>query len=607
MGCTPFYYDNDGDGYGTAVSQCHCVANGLYKAIQTGDCDDDDATKYPGAAAETCDNKDNNCNGVVDEGCDVDGDGYCSALMVVSNITACPKTVIKLGKGDDCDPLNKLVYPSALEVCDGVDNNCNGVIDESCDKDDDQYCDSTLIIVGTPPICPKGGGDCNDNNANMNPASPEICNGVDDNCNKIVDEAGAAGCATWYYDGDQDGVGTNSSQCLCKAGGLYSSALNTDCNDTAPTVAPGKPELCDDLDNDCNGLVDEKCNQDCTPVNGVCTDKYCDSAKITVGNPKVCTGGGGDCNDNNAGIFPTSPEKCNAVDDNCNGIIDENAADQCPLAPNANAVCVLGKCAIGSCNDQFFDLNLSYGDGCECNATDEYEPNETCPAAFQVTDNLSDVGTKEIVSGKLVMATDIDWFKFKAPDIADAGASVCDAYNVRIQFLANPGGLAFEVTRGACPNGANTVCCGQTDFNWFTNYKGADKLSAPVQMPGETAADPSKQSSGFGECPCTTSGSVFGHEWGSSATPANGGPYCKAFKASPNTCIPDGYAFTQCTDDSAWFYVKLYKAGGAPSCASYKLEITNGVYGAPQIFDANTGQPLDAKSGMNGYKETKSL
>ncbi len=606
LGCTPFYFDNDGDGYGTAVSQCHCVANGLYKAILTGDCDDNDAAKFPGAAAEICDNKDNNCNGVIDEGCDVDGDGYCSALLAVTNITACPKTVIKLGKGDDCDPLNKLIYPGAAEVCDGSDNNCNGVVDESCDKDGDLYCDSGLVVIGAPPICPKGGGDCDDNNKIKNPGSAEICNGVDDNCNKLVDEAGATGCVPWYYDGDQDGVGTNSSQCLCAKGGLYSSTLNTDCNDTAPTVAPGKPELCDDLDNDCNGLVDEKCNQDCTPVNGVCTDKYCDSAKITVGNPKVCTAGGGDCDDTNAGIFPTAPEKCNAVDDNCNGIIDENAADQCPLPPNANAVCLLGKCAIGSCNDQFYDLNLAYGDGCECNSTDEYEPNETCAAAYQVTDNLSDIGTKGIVSGKLVMATDIDWFKFKAPDLADSGASVCDPYNVRIQFLANPGGLAFEVSRGACPNGANTVCCGQTDFNWFTNYKGANKDSFPVQKPGETAADPSKQSSGYGECPCSTDGTVFGHEWGYDVPPEYGGPFCKAYKEDYK-CIPDGYEFTKCSDDSSWFYVKLYKAGGAASCALYKLEITNGVYGAPLIIDAGTGEPLDAKSGMNGYKETKTL
>jgi hypothetical protein len=568
LGCTTFYTDSDGDGYGVLPSQCVCGPLSPYNASKNGDCDDTKASVYPNAAAEICDGADNDCNGVTDEGCDIDGDGYCSAAMTVTKNNACPKTVINAAlKGDDCVDTDKLINPSVPELCDDVDNNCNAQIDEQCDKDGDKFCDSAKQIVGTPAVCINGGGDCNDSDIAVNPATAEVCNGKDDNCNKIVDEINATGCTTWYYDGDQDGVGVNSSQCLCGATGLYSSKSNNDCDDACPTCKPGGTESCDGKDNDCDGSVDPGCNAD--------GDGYCTAAKVTIGTPPVCPKGGGDCNDSNGSINPGAAELCNNVDENCNGQTDEGAGGGCPLYANANTICQAGQCVIGSCQAGFYNLNGGISDGCECNGSDFYEPNNTCGSAYVLDSNLTDFssgnGSKDIVAARLVDSTDDDWYAFYGADGADSGTGVCDAYNVRVTFVANPGGLAFDVTRGGCPNGSNTVCCGQTDFNWFTDFKGASN------------GDPSRQYSEYGECPCNTNGNVYAQHSGWNIPPGypgGGGPYCMNYN-SGYVCIPTGFYYTNCQDDSAWYYVHVYKVSGGPVCSSYKLEISNGIYGQP--------------------------
>ncbi|MGD2249191.1 MAG: MopE-related protein [Candidatus Methanofastidiosia archaeon] len=123
-------FDNDNDGY-----------------YPPEDCDDDNSRVHPGAE-EVCDQKDNNCNGVIDEGFDTDNDGY----------TTCQ---------GDCDDDNSQVHPGAEEVCDQKDNNCNGEIDEGFDTDNDGYT-----------TCQ---GDCNDTNSQIHPGAEEPCD-TDYNC-----------------------------------------------------------------------------------------------------------------------------------------------------------------------------------------------------------------------------------------------------------------------------------------------------------------------------------------------------------------------------------------------------------------------------------------
>jgi hypothetical protein len=561
LGCTTFYFDDDGDGYGTSASRCYCAPTGKWSATQSADCDDSDPAKFPGAAAEVCDNIDNNCNGVVDEGCDKDGDGYCDSGLVVSDTTACPNTVISGGKGDDCDDTNSNLKPGATEACDDVDNDCNGSVDNGCDKDGDNFCDSALTVVGTPAVCPLGGGDCDDTKSGVNPNTTEVCDSADNNCNGIIDEAGALGCSQYYYDGDQDGFGVSSVKCTCGPQGFYTASNQSDCNDNCPTCNTGQTELCDGVDNDCDGQVDEGCDND--------GDDYCDANMATVGLPPVCPKGGGDCDDNSSTVNPGHIELCNNKDDNCNGIKDENAAAGCGQKPNATVACVNGSCQIESCDQSFFDLNGFFSDGCECNGNDAYEPNETCSAAKNLgTLNDNDgftYKTKLLVEGKLVDSTDHDWYRVYAQD---SGDSSCDRFNLRVQFLQNPGnGLRFDIHRGGCPNASNGVCCSRTNFNWFTNYKGYAKNYYSSGM------------SEYGQCPCTTNGSVFDTSrqgWNDSGA----GPYCDDYNVG-GVCIPTGYRYTRCQNDSAWFYIHVKKYSGAPACSPYRLELTNGVYGAP--------------------------
>ncbi len=476
--------------------------------------------------------------------------------------SVCPKG------GNDCDDTTSNLSPAQAESCDGQDNNCSGATDEGCNKDGDAYCDATMPVVGTPAICPAGGGDCNDTDKVINPANTEVCDGKDNNCNNKVDDPGSSGCTPFFFDGDNDGYGVGSSLCLCAAEGAYSAKNSLDCNDKCATCKPGGgAELCDGVDNNCNNTVDELCNKD--------GDSYCDAALITVGTPLSCPKGGGDCNDKSKLISPEGIETCNNADENCNGIIDEGSGDACVAAPNTYFTCQAGQCVLKSCMAGYSNLNGSLSDGCECQSGDIYEPNNSCGSAYVINSNLQDTGTngtggqKDTIAGRIVETVDEDWYAIYAKDVADNGYGVCDQFNMRVTFLNNPGGnLRFDVWKGQCPAGGNnSVCCARTDFNWFTNFKAADGYYSDLW-------------SEYGECPCASGNSFDQSNYGWNYSPSWGGPYCRDFNAA-GVCYPQGHDFTRCADDSSWFYVRVYKVSGAPSCVDYKLEVSNGVYGNP--------------------------
>ncbi len=121
--------------------------------------------------------------GYLGAGCfDADWDGYTA-----HNDVTCPQ-------GNDCHDIhdmNNPAYPGAPEICDGLDNNCDGTFDEGCDDDGDGYCDADIdawMPDGPPPVCPNGAGDCDDTDPDHNPGSPELCNFKDDDCNGQIDE-----------------------------------------------------------------------------------------------------------------------------------------------------------------------------------------------------------------------------------------------------------------------------------------------------------------------------------------------------------------------------------------------------------------------------------
>lgn len=158
----------------------------------------------------------------------------------------------------DCNDYNPNIHPGATETCDGVDENCDGSIDEGLplttyyyDSDHDTYGDPDLSIeaCSRPVWYVALGTDCDDTNPNINPAHVEDCNGVDDNCNGIVD----------FEDEDND---------------YFSTCTDTypDCDDSNPNINAYMPEICDNgLDDDCNGQIDhDQPSCTCMGNNGVC-------------------------------------------------------------------------------------------------------------------------------------------------------------------------------------------------------------------------------------------------------------------------------------------------------------------------------------------------
>jgi len=255
--CTLYYYDGDGDGYGFSEDNTRylLVPTEPFTGVRLGDCDDTDDAVYPGAP-EICDGKDNDCDGEVDEedaiGCttyyyDADNDGYGT------NNSGCycsPTGNYRATHPGDCDDSNPSIRGCTTYYYD-ADNDGYGTNSSGC------YCSATGNYRATRS------GDCNDSNANVNPGVPERCNGIDDDCNGLIDEENAIGCATYYYDADNDGYGTTNSGCYCSPTGYYRAIRSGDCNDSNSNINPGAAEICDGLNNDCDEWIDE--GEVCSP------------------------------------------------------------------------------------------------------------------------------------------------------------------------------------------------------------------------------------------------------------------------------------------------------------------------------------------------------
>ncbi len=347
-----------------------CTASGVFVCNAANRAGPPICNAVPGApTAEICDGIDDNCNGTVDEGFPGLA-GPCSA-----GVGACVAPGVMI-----CNAANRAGPPicnatpgsPSAEICDGVDNNCNGSVDEG--------------FVGLAGPCSAGVGACTASGVNVcnpanragppicnaTPGSPtaEICDGVDNNCNGSVDE-GFPGLA---------------GPCSAGLGACVASGVNVcnPANRAGPPICnamPGSPtsELCDGIDNNCNGSTDETfagLGTACTNGLGVCLRggvTVCAPSRLTT----TCT----------APVVTGSPEICNDLDDDCNGVVDDGFVNgsgvysgntncgacgvDCTVIyahPNAFGTCsVVGASAscVMNCNAGSFDLNAVPNDGCE--------------------------------------------------------------------------------------------------------------------------------------------------------------------------------------------------------------------------------------------------
>lgn len=188
---------------------------------------------------------------------------------------------------------------------------------------------------GIPVGYSRKGGDCNDNNRYINPKAEEVCNGLDDNCDGKIDPENSKDCNRYYKDLDSDGFGTDEYRCLCVSEGDFRALERGDCNDSNPKIHPEAKEVCNDLDDNCNGEADEGENAaDCRPFYrdgdgdgfGVGGDSRCLCKPLGIFKAEKT----GDCNDNNPEIYPGAYEYFDRIDNNCNGVVDENPGSMPP-------------------------------------------------------------------------------------------------------------------------------------------------------------------------------------------------------------------------------------------------------------------------------------
>ena len=286
-----------------------------------------ECVEFVNSSTEICDGLDNDCNGIIDDDFDYDEDGY----------TTC---------GGDCDDNNPNVHEAADEICDGLDNDCDGLLGPTeNDTDGDGYYEC--------------GGDCDDNNQAINPSAQEICNGIDDNCNEIVDDdavlSNYCGPITWIGECSTGQEICVNSEAVC-VGAVYPqnevcNGLDDNCDGVVDndlyrscsticgvgvetcyqgnwigcTAVNPESERCDGVDNDCDGQTDEGCDcieGDVSPCQDVPMYDYTTGEELEYPcgmGIKMCDSNGdwGDCY-----FFQTMPESCNNWDDDCDNFID---------------------------------------------------------------------------------------------------------------------------------------------------------------------------------------------------------------------------------------------------------------------------------------------
>ncbi|MEM9068365.1 MAG: MopE-related protein [Myxococcota bacterium] len=273
------------------------------------DCNDADPRTFPGNT-EICDldAHDEDCDPTTFGVRDQDMDGFPDALCCNIDREGTPIC------GTDCDDTIRIVHPTEAESCDGLDNDCDDIVDEGAmrtfwpDLDGDDFGDATAdpVMSCMPPAHHvENDGDCDDAEPTRNPSAPEVCDSVPDNdCNPATNPH------------DADGDGFDDEDC----GG-------NDCRDDDAEISPAAPQICDLIDNSCDASGGRRSEEDA------------DDDGHASG--EVCTGGPiptDDCDDDAYYVRPSGVEHCNGIDDDCDAGTGEPSDCRDPVVEDAFVV-----------------------------------------------------------------------------------------------------------------------------------------------------------------------------------------------------------------------------------------------------------------------------
>ncbi len=329
-----YYADTDRDGYGdAAATKTSCEIPPGYVTVGT-DCNDDDELTHPGAE-EACDVEDDtNCDGSVGDD-DVDADGFI-ACQDCNDADA----TISPDATEVCDEVDQNCNS---EIDEGVQT------EFYADADADSFGDAAtpLYACTQPAGAAVNNLDCNDGDDTINPTAVETCDALDQNCNGVVDEGVEL---AWFVDADADGFGDVASlTSSCTSPGADYTSTGGDCDDTNADRNPGETEACEDgTDNDCNADVDcddSVCSADpsCTAA---ATEAFCSDGADDDGDGLT------DCDDTDCaadpgcGPPPTEAACSDGLDDDGDGLIDcddsDCAADAGCAAPTTEVRCADG-------------------------------------------------------------------------------------------------------------------------------------------------------------------------------------------------------------------------------------------------------------------------
>lgn len=306
------YTGDDGDRWIGAHDDIDCDGD-----PHGSDCDDYDWTVNHNATDICGNGKNDDCAGVADDGQDRDGDG----------LTPCD--------GDCVDnpaiPGSAQIHPGATEdLHNGIDDDCSDLCDDADDRDHDTYTASgfrTTSPDATDRSCAAATPDCNDQVEAINPGATEVDrNGFDDDCDGHCD-----------VDGDGDGYTVGDGQKGFvdppAAGTARCEKVVADCNDDpasvvngtpASAIHPGAPEICDGLDDDCNGNCDDGLDADGDGYTVCGTVPDVNGGVCTYVGTSSCPGAGAicDCAEDNGAIHPGGAplERCDGLDSACDGV-----------------------------------------------------------------------------------------------------------------------------------------------------------------------------------------------------------------------------------------------------------------------------------------------